>query len=272
MGDSDVLMQYEAWLRSTDRMDSTIALRMRHVRTLARKVDLSTASTADLETVKARGRDLASETRKSELASWRLFFEWMRSRGLRTDDPTHTLESVRVRTRLPRVAPDDAVRTALGRASPRDRALIALARFACLRLTELTTLQVSARDRDAIRVIGKGDKERLVYLNDEVYMPLVILERMQPGEPFYFPGGAAGHLHPMSVNKIITRETGYNPHSLRHAGATAAYRATGDLRAVQEMLGHASLATTQRYLHLDDAARRRVAAGTSMAGHARIAA
>ena len=72
------------------------------------------------------------------------------------------------------------------------------------------------------------------------------------------------HMHPMSVNKIITRITGWNPHSLRHAGATAAYNETHDLRGVQEMLGHASLAVTERYLHLDDASRRRVAAATEI--------
>lgn len=63
---------------------------------------------------------------------------------------------------------------------------------------------------------------------------------------------------------MITRHLGVNPHSLRHAGATAAYRATRDLRAVQMLLGHSSLATTQRYLHpsLDDV--RRAAAATAI--------
>jgi len=56
-------------------------------------------------------------------------------------------------------------------------------------------------------------------------------------------------MHRVAVERRIQRATGWNPHSLRHVGATAAYEATGDLRAVQEFLGHASLATTERYLH-----------------------
>jgi site-specific recombinase XerD len=242
-------------------MDSTITLRMRHMRTLASTVDLATVTGEVLESVLAARRGLAAETRKSHLASWRVFFGWAHRRGIRTDDPTVDLGSVRVPVRVPRVAPDDDIAIALARATPAERAMIMLARYGCLRLTELTTLHTSAREGDRLRIIGKGDKERIVYANEPLLFALHTLEREQ-GRGYYFPGLSGPHMHPMSVNKIITRVTGWNPHSLRHAGATAAYKATGDLRAVQDMLGHASLATTQRYLHLDDTARRRVAAGT----------
>jgi integrase len=161
------------------------------------------------------------------------------------------------------VAPDDDLEAALTVATPSQRAMVLLARYGCLRLTELTTLHTRAREGERLRVIGKGDKERIVFANEPLLFALHALERAQ-GPGYYFPGLNGPHMHPMSVNKIITRVTGWNPHSLRHAGATAAYNATGDLRGVQEMLGHASLATTQRYLHLDDAARRRVAEGTLM--------
>ena len=71
-------------------------------------------------------------------------------------------------------------------------------------------------------------------------------------------------IHPQALNKIITRATGCNPHSLRHAGATAAYEGTHDLRAVQEMLGHVSLVTTQRYVHVRADQIRAAAAATSL--------
>lgn len=149
--------------------------------------------------------------------------------------------------------------------------MIMLARYACLRLTELTTLHTSAREGDMLRIRGKGDKERLVGINDDVAAALNILERQQ-GRGYYFPGLAGPHMHSQSVHKIIYRVTGCNPHSLRHAGATAAYNETRDVRAVQDMLGHSSLATTQRYLHLDMDARRRVAAATVIRRRAPLAA
>lgn len=252
---------FKAWLTSTSRLDSTIALRMRHVQALESVIDLRTVTTVQLEAVLAQYRDHAPETRKSLLSSWRVFFGWAQKRGIRADDPTDDIESIRTPVRMPRIAPDDDISRALHRCTDHERAMILLARYGCLRLAELTSLHSSARHDDMIVFRGKGDKERVVYLNEPLFAALATLERMQ-GHGYYFPGLRTPHMHPQSVNKIITRITGWNPHSLRHAGATAAWRATGDLRAVQEMLGHASLQTTQRYLHLDDMARRRAARGT----------
>lgn len=262
MNNSDLLEKFERWLLSSDRGDGTITLRMRHMRELACTHDLHAVIVDDLEDELARRRLLADETRKSYQSSWRLFYGWMHTRGIRADDPTALLDPVRVRVRVPRIAPDDEIEAAIERANPLHRAMILLARYGCLRLTELTTLHATARMGERIRVLGKGDKERIVYANEPLLDSLKVLERLQ-GRGFYFPGLRGEHMHPMSVNKIITRITGgWNPHSLRHAGATAAYNETRDLRGVQEMLGHASLAVTERYLHLDDASRRRVAAAT----------
>lgn len=261
MANDDLLRRFHIWLLASDRGDGTITLRMRHAREIASHVDLLTATAEQLEGVLAERRHLAPETRKSQLASWRVLFGWAHARGIRADDPSADIRSIRVPTRMPRIAPDDDVEAALVGATMQQRAMVLLARYACLRLSELTTLHMDAREGDLLRIIGKGDKERIVAVNEPLLYTLHALERGQ-GYGYYFPGLRGPHMHPMSVNKIITRITGWNPHSLRHAGATAAYVATRDLRAVQEMLGHASLATTQRYLHVDSEARRRVAAAT----------
>lgn len=261
MGYTPLVQRFERWLMASTRGDGTIKLRVRHARDLARRADPLLMTVDDIEDIMARRRHLSPETRKSQLASWRVFFGWMHKRGLRADDPTTDIESIRVPVKVPRVAPDDAIMRALEGSSSRDRALVLLARYGCLRLTELTTLHMHDRQGERLTIRGKGDKERVVYANEHLLHALHVLE-LEQGEGFYFPGDAGPHLHSVSVNKIITRVTGWNPHSLRHAGATAAYNATGDLRGVMEMLGHSSLATTQRYLHLDDSARRRVAAGT----------
>ncbi|MFF2631943.1 tyrosine-type recombinase/integrase [Microbacterium sp. NPDC058021] len=259
--DNDVIIAFEEWMGSTSRADGTMRLRLRHLRELASTVDPLTATTGDLERLLFRRRENAPETRKSVLSSWRLFYRFAVRKGLRVDDPTLDIESVKIPVRVPRIAPDDAITAALARATVPQRAMILLARYGCLRLTELTTLHTRAREGDMLRIVGKGDKERMVGVNDELAHALRTIE-LQQGPGFYFPGRASPHLHPQSVHKIIYRLTGCNPHSLRHAGATAAYNATRDLRAVQAMLGHASLATTQRYLHLDAEALRRVAAAT----------
>lgn len=262
MGNDLVLIAFEEWMLSTSRAEGTVRLRMHHLRHLARGVNLLTAEQVDLERYLRLHRDDAPETRKSWLSSMRVFYRWARRRGLIPVNPTLDIEAVHVPVRVPRVAADDAILDALARATDQQRAMILLARYACLRLTELTTLPVNAREGDMLRVRGKGDKERMVGINADLLAALVVIESQHP---YYFPGLRGPHMHPQSVHKIIQRLTGYNPHSLRHAGATAAYRATHDLRAVQEMLGHASLATTQRYLHIDRDALRRVAAATAIA-------
>lgn len=266
-----ILTHFEQWLSASYRAAGTVSLRMRHVRRLARRVQLTLAGDEHLEQALAATRDLSAETRHSILASWRLFYRWAVARRLVLVDPTLLIEQIPVPVRMPRVAPDDAVQRGILNATPRDRALVLLGRYACLRLTEISTLHMRDRRGEVLLVRGKGDKERYVYVNDPLGQALDVLEEMLP-RGHYFRGETDGHLHPQSVHKIIKRVTGWNPHSLRHAGATAAYRATGDLRAVQEMLGHASLSTTQRYLHLDDAARRRVAAATEIGWTDKLAA
>ncbi|MGX9346393.1 tyrosine-type recombinase/integrase [Microbacterium sp. KNMS] len=261
MQNDEVIRRFGTWLEATGRANGTVALRMRHVRQLARRTTLTLADDDVLTAALAATRHLAPDTRHSILASWRLFYGWATRKRLVMADPTLPLGSIPVPVKMPKVAPDRDVADALRGASLRDRALVMLGRYGCLRLSEMTRAHMRDRDGDRLRVLGKGGKERIVYLNDPLLAALKQIERELP-RGYYFPGETDGHLHTQSVHKIVKRVTGWNPHALRHAGATAAYRATGDLRAVQEMLGHASLATTQRYLHLDDDARRRAAAGT----------
>ncbi|MEZ7755309.1 tyrosine-type recombinase/integrase [Microbacterium paraoxydans] len=271
MKNDQLLQEFDDWLRASYRADGTIRLRMRHMRQLARRVPLALADVQHLEAAMRDARDYSSETRHSMLASWKLFYRWGVARRFILSDPTLLLDPVPVRARMPRVAPDEDVRRALVNASDRERALVMLGRYACLRLSEIASLHMRDRNGDVLTVLGKGDKERFVDANDPLLVALRTLEQHQP-YGFYFPGDTGGHLHPQSVHKIIKRVTGWNPHSLRHAGATAAYRATLDLRAVQELLGHGSLATTQRYLHVTNEARRRAAHATVLDTPDRIAA
>lgn len=254
---------YQFHLLATGHSQATVRQYVGHIERLQRvHPDLLSVTTAELEEYIGRRRDLSAETRKSIRGAFRSFYRWAERTGAVDHSPAEPLEPIRVPRVMPRLAADDQVQLALLTATTEHSAMILLGRLACLRLTELTTLHMKHREGDVLRITGKGDKQRLVPIADDLMPALLTLERMQ-GYGFYFPGRWGGSMHPQSVNKIITRVTGTNPHSLRHAGATAAYRATRNLRAVQELLGHASLATTQRYLHvaLDDV--RAAAQGTA---------
>lgn len=257
-----MIQPYRNHLLATGHSPATARAYIGHMHRFAlERQDFLHATTADLEAHLAARRHLAAETRKSIRAAFRSFYSWAEHAGIIEHSPADALDSIRVPRVMPHLAADDMIQRALLTATAEETAMILLGRLACLRLTELTTLHMRQRETDILRITGKGDKQRLVPIADDLMPALLTLERIN-GYGFYFPGRWGGSMHPQSVNKIITRVTGTNPHSLRHAGATAAYRATRNLRAVQELLGHASLATTQRYLHVDLDEIRAAAQGT----------
>lgn len=261
--DATLILRWTVHLRAKKLADRTIKIRTYYVERLAKHAPLRTITLDDLEAILATA-DYAPETLKSIRASWRAFYQWARRNGHLPDDPTESLEPIRVPTTLPHLAPDRDLAAAITRASLPVRAMLQLARLACLRLNEIATLHTSCRNGNWLTITGKGSKQRRIYLHPDLARTLNQLEREQ-GTGYYFPGRWTGHLHRETVHKWIKDACGHNPHSLRHAGATAAYRATHDLRAVQEMLGHASMAVTQRYLHLDDDSLRAVGLATALA-------
>lgn len=258
----DLLSKYAQHLRSRNLAQRTIALRTSHARELSA---IPPPTTEVLERwVNPPTRRLAAETVKSRRASARSYFGWLHATGRATTDPSAQLQPVKVPFTLPRVMPDPDLAHILAKPlALRDRAAILLARYACLRLNEIATLTTAQRQGDALLVRGKGGRDRIVYLGTDLLHTLEQIER-EYGDGYYFHGRFTGHVHKDALHKIIKRATGWNPHALRHAGATAAYKATHDLRAVQMMLGHASIATTQRYLHLDEDALRAAALATAL--------
>jgi len=259
-----MLTEYTNYMLAAGLTTGTVRLRLLHLDHLRRAHPTLTAVTgSQLQAYLARKHMLAAESRKSIRGSLCKFYGWAHRAGHIPADPSLILDPIHVPRLIPRLAPDDEIQLSLIGAPDDEKAMILLGRLACLRLTELSTLHTSHRERDLLRVTGKGGKQRMVPINDDLMPALLKLERASAGG-YYFPGRFGGHMHPQAVNKIITRRTGWNPHSLRHAGATAAYRSTRDLRAVQELLGHASLATTERYLHVGLDEVRAAAQGTAM--------
>ncbi len=197
-------------------------------------------------------------------SSWMVFYSWAERSGHIDRSPAADLAPVRLPRTVARIANDAEVLQGLATASLPEKAMVLLGRLAGLRLSEISALHMHDREGAVLRILGKGEHTRMVPVNDELLDVLERLEKLLGGDGYYFPGRFGGHAHAQSVCKQIKRVIGTNPHSLRHAAATAAYEGTHDLRAVQEFLGHASLATTERYLHVKVDAIRAAANSTSL--------
>lgn len=261
----ELMKEYRYHLLARGLAPGTIRHRIDAIANLAAEYgDLTTITLEQLEaTLGRKRRTHGAEARKALRAGYRVFYAWMLRTERMDHDPSKLLEPVHVPNRMGRIVTDAQVLQALELATLPEKAMILLGRLAALRLGEITKLHTDDRESDVLRIAGKGGKMRMVPINGELAEVLDRLEAMQ-GRGYYFPGRFGGHMHEQSVNKLITQRLGMNPHSLRHAAATAAFRGTGDIRSVQEMLGHASLATTQRYLHIDPDAIRAAANATAL--------
>ncbi|HEY6399367.1 MAG TPA: site-specific tyrosine recombinase [Solirubrobacteraceae bacterium] len=224
----------------------------------------------------ATGREghppMAPATLQRKVACLRSFYRHLRREQLIEHDPTTQLRSPRARGRLPKVLSRDDVSRLLGQprgtsaAALRDRALLETM-YACgLRASEATGLELSALDLEGgvLRASGKGSKERLVPIGSKAVESLnAYLARGRPRliglreEQRVFVNLRGGALSRQGLYKIIQRHARtagldgrMSPHTLRHTFATHLLAGGCDLRSLQEMLGHADIATTQVYTHL----------------------
>ena len=224
----------------------------------------------------AAGRDekppAAPATLQRKAACLRSFYRHLRRDGVIEHDPTADLRSPRKSQKLPQVLSRDEIamllRAPAGNdpASLRDRALLELM-YACgLRASEAIDLEVSDVDlaAGALRARGKGSKERMVPVGREaVAAARGYLQRGRPrlvgprDERHLFVNHRGGRLTRQGLYKIVQRhattvglESRMSPHTLRHTFATHLLAGGCDLRSLQEMLGHADIATTQIYTHL----------------------
>jgi integrase/recombinase XerC len=233
---------------------------------------LEAATTADIRRFVStlHGRGLAPRSLARVLSSWRGLYEWLARARAVASNPCQGVRAPRAAKRLPEtLTPDQAVAlvsfedaTPLGR---RDRALFELAYSSGLRVSELTGLDVGAVDAATgeARVLGNGSKTRIVPVGTAALAAIAawLPERAKlarPAEPALFVGRAGRRMAPREVQRRIKRwaaaaglDVDVHPHMLRHSFASHVLQSSGDLRAVQEMLGHASIASTQVYTHLD---------------------
>lgn len=206
------------------------------------------------------------------LAAWRTFFGYCMRRGWTQRNPAREIASPKLSKRLPRFLTIDEVTALL--AAPReqepfglrDRAILELLYSSGLRVSELIGLHVLSYDAGEalVRVMGKGSKERLVPVGGkaraaieayqkQLYARGLAFEKASP----MFRNRFGGRLTARSVQRLLTKyqrrcalQKRVTPHVLRHTFATHLLEAGADLRGIQELLGHASLSTTQKYTHV----------------------
>ena len=238
------------------------------------------AATADLERYVAelRSAGLSPATVARRIAAARALFRHLVIIGAREENPAADLELPRRVRQLPRtLSPNEAERLVEAAAGTtpralRDRALVELLYGAGLRVSEAVALERGGVDleRRIVRCTGKGSKERVVPIGREAVKALrrylargrPHLDRRHRGELFLNAnGGALTRAGAFFVLRRLAARAGLepervHPHLLRHSFATHLLEGGADLRSVQEMLGHADLATTELYTHVSDRRRR----------------
>jgi integrase/recombinase XerD len=205
------------------------------------------------------------QRRRSALSTW---YNYLQDQDIREDHPARHLPRLRKSRPLPKLmseqdvealllAPDVATQTGL-----RDRCMLEVLYATGLRVSELVNLTLSQVDLAAglVRVVGKGDKERLVPFGDEAGRWLVVWLAARPSKPagpYYFAGRAGKAMTRQNFwqrIKLYASQAGItplpSPHTLRHAFATHLLNHGADLRAVQMLLGHANVTTTEIYTHV----------------------
>jgi integrase/recombinase XerC len=214
-----------------------------------------------------RGLRKVSSARK--LAALRTFFRWLCREGEIEASPARLLLTPRRERRIPSVLEEAQVESLLdvpgdSLAAVRGRAVLELLYAAGMRCAELVALDAAELDMDGrqVRVLGKGRKERIVLFGARAQKALrewlPLRGTLRPKTDALFLNARGGRLSDRSVRKLVAQRVAAtalqrrcSPHTLRHSFATHLLARGADLRAIQELLGHASLSTTQRYTHVD---------------------
>lgn len=246
------LTDFSNWLLASGRQPSTITTRLHWLQLLAKTYPQHTPHTITHEHLITW---LANPTwkpasRKNALSSVRRFYHYLEITGSREDNPTRLLLNVTVPRGKARPIPDTVLSNGLTHAETTEETfMILLAAYAGLRRFEIAKLHTSDYNQGWISITGKGNVLRHIPAHPALKP---YLELKTTG--YYFPGRFTGHRHPDNIGKHISRLLGanYTTHQLRHWFATTTYSRCKDIRAVQELLGHADISTTQSYIGIRD--------------------
>ena len=236
-------------------------------------VDPAKAASSDIIAyLSSRSKDLSKRSQARLLSSLRSFFDWMVLEGLRGNNPCDNVDSPKLGRYLPAVLSIEEVDRIIAStdiSTPkgiRDRAILETLYGSGLRVSEAVSLHISdiyLKER-FLRIIGKGDKQRIVPIggSEAAAIEAYLQVREVPAAPEYddilFLNRFGKSLSRVSMFKMIKEQAviagifkDISPHTFRHSFATHLIENGADLRAVQEMLGHESILTTEIYTHID---------------------
>ena len=234
---------------------------------------LDAALSTDLAVLERRWAGLAPASAARKASALRQFYGFLADEGRRSEDPSHALPRAATRRPLPKILGHGDIAALFARAEEEAKseqpsalrllALLELLYGSGLRATELVSLPLAAVPRDApfLTVTGKGGAQRMVPVGGRARQALARWLAVRPGGSKHLFPGRAGHLTRVRLFQLLKGlavragldPARLSPHVLRHAFATHLLEGGADLRVLQTLLGHADIATTQIYTHVDAA-------------------
>lgn len=257
----DLLPQFAEYQRGKGLAERTISNRDYMLRQLRRTAGRSLAELTVQDLRRHLGRGVSKGSMQTERDCYRAFYRFLAEEKLRDDDPSERLPRIRAPRGRPRPYTQEQIDALLtSGAYKRTRAMILLGCYQGFRAAEIAAAHGHDIDVESgtIRVLGKGGKVSFLPLHPTI----AELARVMPRDGFWFPARKSntGHIHSRSVSDLMSRakkragisEPKLTGHSLRHAYGTALVKSGVDLRTVQELMRHESLATTQIYTLIDE--------------------
>ena len=259
------------------------------------EIDLTDITTADIQTITkhdifdfldhARSADNGPKARARKLSALKGFFNYMCTQVNRLPaNPTENISLGSPARALPKYLTQDEAVTLLSNIQSdfyeRDYCILTLFLNCGMRLAELVTIDMGDFRDDTIRIVGKGNKERLVYLNDACLDALQRYKKVRASLPnlanrdaLFVSKRTGKRLSARRIEQIVARclqsaglsGRGFSPHKLRHTAATLMYQGGVDMLALKEILGHENVSTTQIYTHINREQLKKAVAASPLA-------
>lgn len=279
MNNDDLLEAFADYQRAGNRAKRTISTRASILRAFSKRQDTPLATANVFHMRREIGREeTAPSTKATTRATFIAFYSFLHAEGLIAENPSLRLPVVKVPPHRPRPYTQEQIDRLLSTgAYKRTRAMILLATYQGLRASEVAAVHSDDIDLHAgtIKIFGKGGRTDYLPLHP-VIRDLAVT--MNPGWWFPARGGRDGHIRGQSVSDLLTdarnragiTDKALTGHSLRHTFGTELVRGGANIRAVQELMRHSSLQTTQRYTQVLDEDRREALAvlvGRSIPAH-----